>query len=97
MVAKKFVAVRRRYGTKGSPIQYDYIYKVGGQEVSVDVHAIVLNRWNVIASDIKQAVELFIETRMEEGWSPGETKHLLLDEFSAMPIAQRLGWKPNRR
>ena len=97
MAVKKFVALRKSSGERGTPDRYVYIYVVKGQEVSIEVSATVLTRWNVVAPDIEKAIEILIDTRVKEGWSPAESHDLQLDALSAAPIAEKLGWKPLRR
>jgi hypothetical protein len=94
---KKFVALRRGHESDGNPAQHEYIYEVDGQRISVEVHPAVMNRWNVSLPDIKQAIEILIETRLGKRRSQGESNHLLLNEVCAMPIAQKLGWRAARR
>jgi hypothetical protein len=96
-VAKKLVLIRRKEGAEGKPTQHSYVYEVDGREVSIEVLAMVLHRWNVIEPDIEKAIEILIDTRMNEGWSPAKSNHLHLDELTATPIAEKLGWRPLRR
>jgi hypothetical protein len=94
MLRKTFVDIRKRYGTDGSPCEYDYVYEVGGQEVLVEVHATVTHIWNVGVLEIRQAAEDLIDAKVQKGWSSRQTNRLLLDEFSVRPIAEKLGWTP---
>lgn len=97
MAKKEFIELRRKQGITGSSAQYTYIYSVNGHEVWIEVSATVLSRWNISLPDIKEGIEIFIETRMKDGWSIKKSNHLVLDELGAMPIAQRLGWRAARR
>jgi hypothetical protein len=105
MANKQFIDVRKRYSTDGSPAAaWDYVYCVDGQEVIVEVHATVTNGWNapgpmfkqVSKDDVKKAVEDLIEAVTGRGWSPQEPNRLILDEFSVVPIAMKLGWIARR-
>ncbi|HUK32122.1 MAG TPA: hypothetical protein VLV89_13480 [Candidatus Acidoferrum sp.] len=94
---KKFAVLKRKSTADGSYNHYIYPYVANSHEVTVEVNATVVSRWNVSEADIKQAIEILIQTRIKEGWSPGQSNHLVLDEFGAMPIAKRLGWRAARR
>jgi hypothetical protein len=106
-VAKnEFIDIRKWYAKNDSlPSAWDYVYRVDGQEVFVEVHASVIDQWNapdskekdspkekVSPDDVKRAIVSLIEAKIEKGWSPRNSNRLLLDEFSVKPIALKLGW-----
>lgn len=96
MAKKEFKNIRKRYATDGSPCEYNYVYNVDDEEVLIEVPPKVMHLWNVSVPEIQKAAEELIEAKIKEGWSPRESAHLLLDEFSVEPIARKLGWKARR-
>src|ERR1700674_167458 len=98
-MAVKFLRVDRRYANDGSPTTaFDCVYDVDGQEVFVEVHAMVIHNWNVSGPDlkqiseheVKQAVVALLESEVRRGWSPRASSRLVLDELNVMPIAKGL-------
>lgn len=99
----KFLRIDGRYANDGSPTTaFDYVYDVDGQEVFVEVEAMVIHNWNVSGPgskqisehDVKQAVVALLESEEGRGWSPRASSRLVLNELNVMPIAIGLGWKP---
>ena len=98
MTSKEFVRISNRYEDSRRILASDYVYRVDGQEVFVEVHATVTNQWNAPApgdktvsqDEVKQAVEDLIEAEIGKGWCPQKSNRLLLDELSVQPIAIQL-------
>ena len=65
---------------------HDYRVEVDGRQYSVRVHDTVASAGNLYGDEMKQFIAAFVELALAAGWP------LVLDERTALPVADYLGW-----